>query len=58
MQSLVKGSLVAAPTSSLPVGGVRNRDYCYAWMPLFLFAKWWLRHQQSDPGRANVDGRP
>ena len=39
------GSLVAAPTSSLPapVGGVRNWDYRYAWVRDAAFSVWALR---------------
>jgi GH15 family glucan-1,4-alpha-glucosidase len=41
----VNGSLVAAPTSSLPapVGGVRNWDYRYAWIRDAAFAVFALR---------------
>ena len=41
----VEGSLVAAPTSSLPapVGGVRNWDYRYAWIRDAAFAVFALR---------------
>src|SRR5918996_313919 len=41
----VDGSLVAAPTSSLPapVGGVRNWDYRYAWIRDAAFAVFALR---------------
>jgi len=41
----VNGSLVAAPTSSLPapVGGVRNWDYRYAWIRDASFAVFALR---------------
>jgi GH15 family glucan-1,4-alpha-glucosidase len=39
------GSLVAAPTSSLPapIGGVRNWDYRYAWIRDAAFAVFALR---------------
>ena len=39
------GSLVAAPTSSLPapVGGVRNWDYRYTWVRDAAFSVWALR---------------
>jgi anti-sigma regulatory factor (Ser/Thr protein kinase) len=47
MQSLgwANGSLVAAPTSSLPapVGGVRNWDYRYTWVRDAAFSVWALR---------------
>jgi len=41
----VNGSLVAAPTSSLPapIGGVRNWDYRYAWIRDAAFAVFALR---------------
>jgi GH15 family glucan-1,4-alpha-glucosidase len=41
----VNGSLVAAPTSSLPapVGGIRNWDYRYAWIRDAAFAVFALR---------------
>lgn len=40
-----EGSLVAAPTSSLPapVGGVRNWDYRYTWVRDAAFSVWALR---------------
>ncbi|MBD0424779.1 glycoside hydrolase family 15 protein [Streptomyces sp. TRM S81-3] len=42
---LVNGSLVAAPTSSLPapIGGIRNWDYRYAWIRDAAYAVFALR---------------
>jgi GH15 family glucan-1,4-alpha-glucosidase len=46
----VNGSLVAAPTSSLPapIGGIRNWDYRYAWIRDAAFAVFALRRIGFD----------